>query len=335
MIGIDVSFANALRRIMISEVATMAIEIIYIYQNTSITHDEVLSHRIGLIPLMVDPRGFEQFQADGGEEGTATDYNTLVFNLQVNCQPNGGDASKSSEDAATTAGADAAADRSVADELAAKYKTRAATNLPNRPYTRHVYSSDLKWVPCGDQSTRFAANPPRAVDEDILITKLRPGQEINLECHARKSVGKDHAKYSPVATASYRMKPVITLLEPVYDEDADELAVVEPGVFTIVPCNRDGHTREAKLVNEYACTMSRNYMRNETLKRAVKMERDPGHFIFSIESVGMLSALEILCEALDVLKGKCEKLAGNVDNYGNDAGEGSAADAGEEDDMED
>ena len=40
---------------MISEVATMAIELVYISMNTSITHDEVLSHRLGLIPLLVDP----------------------------------------------------------------------------------------------------------------------------------------------------------------------------------------------------------------------------------------------------------------------------------------
>ena len=29
--------------------------------------------------------------------------------------------------------------------------------------------------------------------------------------HAVKSVGKDHAKFSPVATASYRLLPAITL----------------------------------------------------------------------------------------------------------------------------
>jgi RNA polymerase Rpb3/RpoA insert domain len=40
--------------------------------------------------------------------------------------------------------------------------------------------------------------------QDILLAKLRPGQEIGLEMHARKGVGKDHAKYSPVATAAYR-----------------------------------------------------------------------------------------------------------------------------------
>lgn len=51
IIGITPAIANAFRRIMISEVPSMAIEKVYIYNNTSIIQDEVLAHRIGLIPL--------------------------------------------------------------------------------------------------------------------------------------------------------------------------------------------------------------------------------------------------------------------------------------------
>lgn len=45
MIGVDASFANAVRRILIAEVPTMAIEDVYIAKNTSIIQDEVLAHR--------------------------------------------------------------------------------------------------------------------------------------------------------------------------------------------------------------------------------------------------------------------------------------------------
>ncbi|GMH58604.1 hypothetical protein TrRE_jg5477, partial [Triparma retinervis] len=77
--NVDVSFANALRRIMISEVPTVAIEIVYIDNNTSITHDEVLSHRLGLIPLDIDPEEFEEYDSRvTGDEGT-NDFNTAVF----------------------------------------------------------------------------------------------------------------------------------------------------------------------------------------------------------------------------------------------------------------
>ena len=37
----------------------MAIERVYVRNNTSIIQDEVLSHRLGLIPLDVDPTEFE------------------------------------------------------------------------------------------------------------------------------------------------------------------------------------------------------------------------------------------------------------------------------------
>lgn len=45
------------------------------------------------------------------------------------------------------------------------------------------------------------------VHDDIVLAKLRPGQRIEFEAHCRRGVGKDHTKYSPVATASYRLLP--------------------------------------------------------------------------------------------------------------------------------
>lgn len=59
IIGVDASISNAFRRILLSEVPSMAIEKVYIYNNTSIIQDEVLAHRLGLIPLKADPRLFE------------------------------------------------------------------------------------------------------------------------------------------------------------------------------------------------------------------------------------------------------------------------------------
>jgi DNA-directed RNA polymerase subunit D len=52
--GASPAFANAFRRAMIGEVPTLAIEDVRIYDNTSALFDEMLTHRLGLIPLKTD-----------------------------------------------------------------------------------------------------------------------------------------------------------------------------------------------------------------------------------------------------------------------------------------
>lgn len=54
LFGCDVSLANALRRILISEVPTLAPHLVNIIENTSVLHDEWLCQRIGLIPFVSD-----------------------------------------------------------------------------------------------------------------------------------------------------------------------------------------------------------------------------------------------------------------------------------------
>jgi len=48
------AFANSLRREMSAGVPTLAIEDVRIYDNTSVLFDEMLAHRLGLVPLRTD-----------------------------------------------------------------------------------------------------------------------------------------------------------------------------------------------------------------------------------------------------------------------------------------
>ena len=52
--GIDRSYANAVRRFCISEVPSMAIDDVVILENSSVLYDEILAHRLGMVPIKTD-----------------------------------------------------------------------------------------------------------------------------------------------------------------------------------------------------------------------------------------------------------------------------------------
>ena len=52
--GVDRSYANAVRRFCISEVPSMAIDDVVILENSSVLYDEILAHRLGMVPIKTD-----------------------------------------------------------------------------------------------------------------------------------------------------------------------------------------------------------------------------------------------------------------------------------------
>ena len=55
----EVSLVNSLRRAIMEEISTMAIDEITFTKNSSALYDEVLAHRIGLIPFITDLKSYE------------------------------------------------------------------------------------------------------------------------------------------------------------------------------------------------------------------------------------------------------------------------------------
>lgn len=171
---------------------------------------------------------------------------------------------------------------------------------------KSVYSRDLQWVPWSEtQAKRFADNPPRPVADDILIAQLRSGQEIECECWLEKGIGKEHAKWSPVCTAYYRLLPEISFTRDVVDEDAEALRQACPmGVFDIEAL-ADGRKR-AVATGPRKCTTCRECL--ETFPGQAKglvLAKAKQHFLFSVESTGCMPAPVLLTKALQKLKDKC------------------------------
>ncbi len=53
--GVHPYFVNALRRTLMAEVPKLAIENVTFYDNTSALFDEIIAHRLGLMPIPTDP----------------------------------------------------------------------------------------------------------------------------------------------------------------------------------------------------------------------------------------------------------------------------------------
>ncbi|KAF9583303.1 DNA-directed RNA polymerases I and III subunit RPAC1 [Lunasporangiospora selenospora] len=271
MIGVDASVANAFRRILIAEVPTMAISNVFIMNNTSVVADEILAHRFGLVPILADPTKFD-FKS---KDDTPTDLNTIVFKLKAKCAHNP--------------------------------KASPTETDPLKKYVHStIYSGDLEWDPKGNQEERFKECPIKPVYDDIVVAKLRPGQEIDVEVHCEKGIGQDHAKWSPVATATYRLLPEILVNGEIIGESAARFQKCFPeGVVDLVVENG---VQKAVVVNPRKDTVSREVLRHHEFENKVKLTRVRDHFIFSIESVGAIEPQDLFVQAVQVLFDKCAQV---------------------------
>ena len=77
---VDIAFANALRRSIVELVPTMAIEDVELRKNSSALYDELLAHRLGLIPLTTDLSSYKM--AVEGEEPSATTHLSIKLKAE-------------------------------------------------------------------------------------------------------------------------------------------------------------------------------------------------------------------------------------------------------------
>ncbi|GAM85992.1 hypothetical protein ANO11243_040020 [Dothideomycetidae sp. 11243] len=295
LVGVDASIANAFRRILISEIPTLAIEDVFIYNNTSIIQDEVLCHRIGLVPLTGPQEGLrwlKEYKKPPSDDDPAakaaalSDTNTIVMRLQVECTW--------TEDG--------------------RALSRKGERDPEKLYVNSsVYAHHLTFEPKGQQSQHFLPpNDIKPCNPNILLAKLRPGQKIDLHCHCFKGVGGDHAKFSPVATASYRLLPSINIKKPILGADAKKFARCFPrGVIELEDDPESGE-KKAVVKNPMKDTVSRECLRHDEFKDKVELGRIRDHFIFSVESTGQSDSDALFLESIKILKEKALRFKRNL-----------------------
>jgi len=162
--GTDLTVANALRRIIIAEVPTMAIDLVEIEENTSALHDEFIAHRMGLIPL------------------NSIDVDSFQYHDQCNCKSN---CTKCSMEFELDVKNQVKKNNQSYDD-AKEYEVTARNILPK--------NKDFSVVPA-----KLYDNKGEEMDP-ITIMKLGRNQHLKFKMIGRKGTGKIHAKWSPVAT---------------------------------------------------------------------------------------------------------------------------------------
>lgn len=122
-----------------------------------------------------------------------------------------------------------------------------------------------------------------------MIVKLRKGQEVKLRCIAKKGVGKEHAKWSPVTSVAFEYDPDNLLHHTDFWTEEDVNKEWPKSVYS----------------------QQENYgMVGEKFDATA----EPDRFYFTVESSGSLKPEEILLSAISVLQGKLGTVQLNLES---------------------
>ncbi|MFQ6087448.1 MAG: DNA-directed RNA polymerase subunit D [Candidatus Methanofastidiosia archaeon] len=88
--GVKPCFVNALRRELISDIPVFAVDYIIVYENSSVLFDEIIAHRLGMVPLKT-ARGNYLTPSECCEEGCEKCSVTLSLSKEGPCVIYSGD----------------------------------------------------------------------------------------------------------------------------------------------------------------------------------------------------------------------------------------------------
>jgi len=269
----DISIANSLRRVLIAEVPTICIDMVEIEENSSVLLDEILAHRLGLLPLL------------------SHDVHLMKYERECDCM-----------DGCDKCQVEMSLDvRNSGDEplLVTAADLLVAERAP------HQLQIDVR--PVLDSQSQSGRGNSDDVNRDIVLVKLGKNQELRFTAKAKKGIGKEHSKWSPVAVATFQYDPDVRLNDRLM-ETLDETA--KKGFVESCPAKvyaYDAHTRTVAIEDAGRCMYCHECVNKaESLGHTnlVSIAPKPGRFIFSVEGTGSLNVETVVRTALDVLYNK-------------------------------
>ncbi|KAG8864538.1 45 kDa subunit of RNA polymerase II [Tulasnella sp. 330] len=190
--GVDLAFANSLRRVMMADLATVAIDIVEIEHNSSVLADEFIAHRLGQIPLIsTECDNLMRYTKDCSCSSHCKQCSVLLT-LDISCNTD--------------------------DTVAVTSQHLDQSN--DFPYDDGAMM-DNETLDQRDPNFGSPLVTRQASEEPILIAKIRKGQRIRARCIAKKGIAKEHAKWSPCSAVSFEYDPHNKLRHTSYWYESD------------------------------------------------------------------------------------------------------------------